>query len=439
MLNEITDAFADLVDYVDRSVSSIMKGPIHPPTPRYVPPPYSESQRQQPGMTNRHTKHAPSLWTTPLVSTPSPATIRSDQHLPKRIPFQKKAKAQPPRKTLNFKSPASKAKVAPTNTTVKPKASQRPIVLSPSSSYPKVPTPAKHNGLISSDVQCDASRCDILVFAIADLETCKEVFGGWSAQFNLVESSVKKRNKLEQGIVLAVDKLKRDATSALHSSYSILSSYRGLTRLMDKQLDAISRSPSGGGDLFNGSAGAEVRRLSASVKAHSTYLTEHVRKIQDCLRELVHGIEKTKEKAASKAMRRKIWHWFVRIFRALSLLISAGGTIFNLVYPVGLVGSISFAAASTLAAAVAKLCEMVENKFSETTFDSILRLLRTQIPESAKVAELSLTSFQACHRILQLELQVRSGKRSAWIGSSEAQRAHGSWKEAGHRLRAIER
>lgn len=144
---------------------------------------------------------------------------------------------------------------------------------------------------------------------------------------------------------------------------------------MDKQLDAISRSPSGGGDLFSGSAGSELRRLSSSVKAHSIILSERVRKVQDCLSALVHDIEKTKERAASKALRRKIWHWFVRIFRALSVLISAGGTIFTLVNPVGFIGSLSIAAASTLAAAVAKLCEVVEKSEFHTSF--VFKLIRT--------------------------------------------------------------
>jgi len=437
MLDEFVDAFADLMDVVDRGVSSIMKGPHPRPKPQGMRP-YSYRQQSSTNTTRPRTV-AQWKWSAPLVgsSTPSTSSTRSKHYLPKHIPFQKKPRAQPPPKLRASKSLAPTRGVALTPMREVPERPNLKAIRSPSSNLLKAPTSHKRTGLLSSDVQIDVSRCDILVVAIADLETCKELFGGWSAQFNI--AGVKRKDKIEQGIVSAVAKLNSDTTSALHSSYAILSSYRALTRLMDKQLDAISRSPSGGGDLFSGSAGSELRRLSSSVKAHSIILSERVRKVQDCLSALVHDIEKTKERAASKALRRKIWHWFVRIFRALSVLISAGGTIFTLVNPVGFIGSLSIAAASTLAAAVAKLCEVVEKRFSESTFDSILRLLREQIPESAKAAELSLTSFQACHRILQLELQVRAGERNAWMGASEARRAHRSWKEAGQRLSAVER
>ncbi|THG93272.1 hypothetical protein EW145_g8416 [Phellinidium pouzarii] len=65
---------------------------------------------------------------------------------------------------------------------------------------------------------------------------------------------------------------------------------------------------------------------------------------------------------------------------------------------------------------------MAQDKYNETTFDEILVFLRDHIPESAKAAELALTSFQACHRVLRLELEVREGRRAGWVSPRDAGR-----------------
>ena len=74
-------------------------------------------------------------------------------------------------------------------------------------------------------------------------------------------------------------------------------------------------------------------------------------------------------------------------------------------------------------------------EYSETTFDEILTFLRNHVPESARAAEIALTSFQACHRILQVELEVRKGQRYDWVSSYDARRARGQWTQAEQRLR----
>lgn len=60
--------------------------------------------------------------------------------------------------------------------------------------------------------------------------------------------------------------------------------------------------------------------------------------------------------------------------------------------------------------------------------------LRDHVPESAKAAELALTSFQACQRVLQLELEVRQGKRSDWVSASEARRSRDHWAQASKKI-----
>lgn len=73
-------------------------------------------------------------------------------------------------------------------------------------------------------------------------------------------------------------------------------------------------------------------------------------------------------------------------------------------------------------------------EYNETTFDEIITFLRSHIPESAKAAEIALTSFRACHRILQVELEVRKGTRTAWVSASEAGRVRPHWEAAERRL-----
>lgn len=76
-------------------------------------------------------------------------------------------------------------------------------------------------------------------------------------------------------------------------------------------------------------------------------------------------------------------------------------------------------------------------EYDETTFDEILDFMRDHVPESAKAAEIALTNFQACHRILQVELDVRQGRRIDWVFPQEAKRAHSAWQSVNAKLEAI--
>ena len=63
--------------------------------------------------------------------------------------------------------------------------------------------------------------------------------------------------------------------------------------------------------------------------------------------------------------------------------------------------------------------------------------MRDHVPESAKAAEIALTNFQACHRILQVELDVRQGKRADWLSAREAKLAHPAWSVADTKLEMV--
>lgn len=92
--------------------------------------------------------------------------------------------------------------------------------------------------------------------------------------------------------------------------------------------------------------------------------------MQERLRTLVRDIEKTKESADKRALKRKIWKWLSRAFKVISGLLSAGGAIFALLHPIGLLESAVIAGASMLSGAAAKLCEIVQDSKSPTFRDN---------------------------------------------------------------------
>ena len=136
-----------------------------------------------------------------------------------------------------------------------------------------------------------------------------------------------------------------------------MNSYRLLVHLTEKRLRSISQSGTGG-SLYSSSA--EYEKLTATIAAHSSTLTTRVKNVQERLRNLVSDIEKTKDQARRRALRRRIWGWLVKTFRAISLLISAGGAIFALFNPLGLLDTAAITVASMLSGAIAKLCEITQ-------------------------------------------------------------------------------
>lgn len=111
-----------------------------------------------------------------------------------------------------------------------------------------------------------------------------------------------------------------------------------------------------------------MKAHSSALASHSQALTGYVQRMQALLRELVRDLELTKEGAARRALRRKIWLWIARVFRALSMILSAGGAIVAFVYPLGLLETSAIAGASMFSGAVAKLCELAhESKWSSVS------------------------------------------------------------------------
>ena len=87
-------------------------------------------------------------------------------------------------------------------------------------------------------------------------------------------------DNLEHSIVGSVDQLYQCASTAVQSSHGALKEYARFSREMDKRLNELASSESGG-PLF---LPPELRDLSARLRSNSTALTNTIRKMQDGLR-----------------------------------------------------------------------------------------------------------------------------------------------------------
>lgn len=173
----------------------------------------------------------------------------------------------------------------------------------------------------------------------------------------------RRNDKLELAIITTVHKLDIGASAALQASHSILRSYRNLIRFFEQELHSISKSHTGG-SLFSSN---ETSAFASNISAYSRALADHVKKIQERLRDLVRDIEMTKKSADRRALKRKIWGWLSKAFKALSAVLSAGGAIFALLYPLGLLESATIAGASMLSGAAARLCDITHDSKLSTT------------------------------------------------------------------------
>lgn len=59
------------------------------------------------------------------------------------------------------------------------------------------------------------------------------------------------------------------------------------------------------------------------------------------------------------------------------------------------------------------------------------------MPESAKKAELALSTFQTCQHVLRVGLEVENGLRNGWMDAKEAMEAANDWARASDELHKV--
>ncbi|KAH8116156.1 hypothetical protein DFH11DRAFT_1584584 [Phellopilus nigrolimitatus] len=283
----------------------------------------------------------------------------------------------------------------------------------------------------SNELSLDLAKCMMLVTAIKDMKIVSTIFYGWYEQLQVEHSSNEKHRKksLEQMVLLAVEQLKLNASSALRASEKILQSYRTFIQTIDRNFGDIERSHNGGLLRFTD----VLEQLGTDIRKRSMEITDLVKSMREDLVKLVKLIEGTRDEAHKKA----VWNKFLRrmehTLKTLNGVFGLSAAATQLVPPWGTVASAALGGAAVLTVATAELSKKIrKDYYDETAFDKALQYLRDDIPQALISAELSLTSFQACHKVLKLDVSVRQG---LWVTGSDASNARKTWQEAGQLLK----
>ncbi|KAI5118600.1 hypothetical protein M0805_004175 [Coniferiporia weirii] len=283
-----------------------------------------------------------------------------------------------------------------------------------------------------NELGLDLARCSMLVSAVRDMEIIKKIFCGWYEQLHVDHTSshgLHRKQSMEQILLLKIEQLKVDATSSFSKSEMIVKKYRDFIYTVDRHFSEIERSH-GGGHLQSTS---ELEELGSEITTLSSEITTCVENMREILYELVKKIESTRDEAQKKATRSKLLHWLENSLKVLNGVFGIGSAVTQLAPPVGTIASVCLGGAAVLTAATAELSKKIRKDFyDETAFDTALRHLREDIPQALKSAEFALTSFQASHKVLNLDMAIRGGM---WVSASDASAARRTWREAGHHLK----
>jgi len=160
--------------------------------------------------------------------------------------------------------------------------------------------------------------------------------------------------------------------------------------------------------------------------------------MQEKLLDLVSMLDTTKRDAGKHKLWKKIWGWLVKTFEILSAVLTAGAVIAPFVHPVGIAATAVMGGFAKVTKYAATVCEDIhKHAKQEVTFDNIVDLLRYQVPESAKKAELALSTFQTCQHVLRVGMEVEKGFRNGWMDAREAMEAANDWAHASDELHNV--
>jgi len=274
------------------------------------------------------------------------------------------------------------------------------------------------------DVRPDIHNFKFMRSGLEDLETCKEIFEGWSKELERPKSH--KRGDLEQEVVSQVDSLRDDTSKALRSSRDLIRSYGTFARMMDSKLRSLTQR---GGQVF---PDPDITRKFEEISGHSSELMKHASQMQEKLLDLVTMLDSAK-RDSKKALWKRIWTWLIQTFKILAKVLDFGSSLAGYVPNFGSTASSIMQAGSTVCTSVAKICSEINDGADESeTFDKILILLRQQVPESAKKAEAALRDFTEVQlkAVVQIGTEVEAGRRLGWMEANEANLAADEWSDA---------
>ena len=255
-----------------------------------------------------------------------------------------------------------------------------------------------------------------------------------------IRSSKARPGDPEHDLIIAVDDLRNQASAALESSASILANHEKFATQMDALLSSSINHATG--DLYRPT---ELMAIGDNILDQSSEISMHTKAMQDQLEYILKLVNEVKKRQERRLLWKKILKWLVKAFNILALILSAGALIMPLVVPgIGAVGSAALGAGAVLATAAAVVCQDMARGVSsipqslfhanvraetdaERNFDKMVNFLHETVPKQAHRAQRALSTFQECHRVLQLDVQMKNGK-CLRMSQYDAERARNEWR-----------
>ncbi|KLO13992.1 hypothetical protein SCHPADRAFT_333240 [Schizopora paradoxa] len=269
----------------------------------------------------------------------------------------------------------------------------------------------------------------MIELGMVDMMTCRDLFGNWATKLD--EFTGHGEADLRTLIAKQVNDLSEGTSKALESSRQILLGYHEFASVMDESLQTISRSYEGGQIYPNDT----LESLHTQIETQSSYLQIHVDKMQSNVFDLADLLSNRKREAEKHTLRRKIWGWLVKVFKAISATLQLGAIAAPFLHPAAVVAVPVIQGISKLANYVAETCkELEEHTYEDVRLDKILTLLRDNVNDSAGVAVTALGTFSQSLLLIQADNKTNAGPLTGWVESHEAAQAAKDWKDTREKL-----
>ncbi|EIM91197.1 uncharacterized protein STEHIDRAFT_152856 [Stereum hirsutum FP-91666 SS1] len=264
--------------------------------------------------------------------------------------------------------------------------------------------------------------------AVMNMHCTYGVFSDWMDE--LQKSSSNRPSSLELKLMDLVTRLKNGSSITLSATKDIVKSHQIFTRCV---ADNFERSTDSGVMVYD----IEIKRLANDIDDLSAKVSASVNTMRETLKELVETVETGQKKNKRTLSRTKTWMWLRKIVQVFSTLLMAAATISKVAFQSADRGMEFSVGADVLKGAVVLMEKKELTPPSARDFDNILQSLKEKIPEQAKDAEKTLSRFQECHRIVQLQVQIKDGE-SLRIAKDIAKQLQRGWEISNARMMLIQ-
>lgn len=177
----------------------------------------------------------------------------------------------------------------------------------------------------------------------------------------------------------------------------------------------------------------DVVSLSVGLAKDSNEVSEHVKSMREDIYVLVKTIRDAKEISDKKASRDKHLRIFVKSLKIFNIGVGVSASVSQLApQPAGLAATVALGTAAVLITSATEatdryrigkrkvpcsliliLTDALIAHYGETEFDAALKVVEKDIPDALKKADLTLSSFRACHKHMTLDMSVREAYRTS--------------------------